>query len=322
MSTLLRRAFADICNGYSKTYWQNKPVYIKHLTHRDHLDIDDKQLAHENEAKKAGLPTETEKIESLKKNGLWTDAKDKAIRDQQIFISRFEEARKKAVLPSVVKQYDGQINTEKDKLNKLLSEKEDLIGLTAEKHAQKLTNDYYIIKNLYVDSAMSSPLFNFETFDDISDSEISFLISLYNEAIEPCSERNIKLLSIQDFFQSYFFLCAEDLHSFYGRPIVNLTFYQIKLGNFARHFKNIFENHDISKLPEDARKDPDRIEQYINAAKEGNNLLDKTKGENASLVGATSEDLKSLGLDRQTIKFPNRAMNKDEMINFLSKGGK
>lgn len=322
MSSVLRKAFVDICNGYSSALYDGREIFVKHLNHRDHLNVEEKQAEYEADAKKSGLPTEAQKLESLKKNGMWSESKELNIERQKSAVARFEDAKKKAILPSVVKQYDGQIAIETRKLNKLLDERESIIGLTVEKHAQKLTNDYYIIENLYLDKELSKKFLSADNFDYLLDSDVSKIVEAYNLAILPCSEANIKKLSIQDFFQSYFFLCSDNLHSFYGKPIVDLTFYQIKLGNYAKYFKGIFENHDMSKLPKDVKEDPDKIEQYILTSKESNKAIEQSKGDNTSLVGATQEDLKALGLDKQVVKFPNKAMNKDELINFLSKGGK
>ena len=48
---------------------------------------------------------------------------------------------------------------------------------------------------------------------------------------------------------------AEHAHEFYGKPICDLTYNQLKLLIYSRYFRNIFNNND--KMPDHIKKDID-----------------------------------------------------------------
>lgn len=314
---ILRSAFSDICNGYSLGTVFDKTIYIKHLGYREHVDLEKIKSKYETEARKSGLPTNQEREATLKTKGLWTDSDEHSIVVKENAISRFEDGRKKTVLPSMLKQYDDEILKQRVEIEKLYSKKNELMGLTVETHAEKLLNDFYILQNIFTDSKLSSPLFNPEEFDDLSDIEVSEIMSAYVKSTNVCSEKNIKKLSVQNFFQEYYYLCGDNFNDFFGKPIIQFTYFQIKLGNYAKYFKNIFEHNDISRLSAEKRNDPEAIEDFVSTGKNAQNVLQQQKGRSVGIVGATKDDLKSLGLDGAIAKMPNKEMNRDELFDFL-----
>ena len=313
----LRLSFASICDGYSVGSVFSEPAYVKHLGYREHVNLETKQAEFRKLAKDLKLKTNDEKLLELKKRNLWGDKEDQDIEIKKNTIERFVDGKKKATLPSMVKQYDSEISKQQRALNDLLAKKYGLIGLTVETHAEKLINDYYILKNIFRDKDLNEPFFQEEEFDNLDDNDISDIVTEYNKTIDSCSDQNIKRLSIQDFYQEYFYLCGDDLSSFFGRPIVDFTYYQIRLGNYSKYFKSIFENNDMSNLPKEKRTDPSAIEDFISTSKNARTMLDKQGGAAVGLVGATKEDLKSLGLGNSMGKMPDKEMNKDEFFNFL-----
>lgn len=295
MSNVLRRTFNDIINGFSIIRDSNITYYAKHLSHKEHINLEEIEESFIQKAKSQGLPTEEEQTEYLKKNGLWSNKKDSEIIHQKIFIDGLKSNKKSVILPSILKSIDGQIKEAEEKINELEKEKRELMGLTCESYASKLVNEYYIWKSLYKDEQLTIPFYSEEEFYNITDDELSNLIAKYNLTLDICSDSNIKKLSIQDFFQSYFFLCS-DISSFYGKPIVNLTYFQIKLANNAKYYKSIFENHDMKTVPENIKNDPDKLADYVNAKENGKKILDNNANSDAvGLVGATKEDLEALG---------------------------
>ncbi len=316
--TSLRRAFVDICNGYSVTKWRDKLIYIKHLGHSDHLHYDDLTEQFERAAHAKGLPSEQDRLVYLKSNGYWSDEKDYNIGVQEDLISRFEEGRKSISIPSILKKHDQSIQDEKDKLSNMITERSIVIGMTSEIYARRLLEDYYILHNLFTDNKLTVSLFNESDFEDLSDNDVINLVDTYSEAIKSCTEPNIRRLSVQGFFQQYYYLCGDDLNSFYGKPICNLTFYQVQLGNCARYFKNIFENNDLSSLSGDRRSDPDAIEKYVIAKKN----TDQTISEGRAPVGMNAQDIKDLGLEGKIVKAPNRQMNSTEMMAWIQSQNK
>ena len=75
--------------------------------------------------------------------------------------------------------------------------------------------------------------------------------------------------------------------------------FQIETFQYAKNFKNILSNSK-SPPPTDVMNDPDKLEEWFNTNKNVEEILEKNDGKDAvatSLVGASKEDLKKLGLD-------------------------
>ena len=314
-----RKTFAEICEGFSKTFYRDEIIYIKHLSHLDYVYYEDIQNQFEEDARKKKLPDEQQKLDFLIKNNLWSKKKESEIEQIKDFIGRLSETKKKQILPSAIKDYERQIKEEEDKLKIILDEKYLLIGMTVESYSQRMVNDYYIINNIYKDSKCSELFFNKQSFEDLEDEEVSNIITIYNKSSELFSDDNLRKLSLQEFYQSYYYLCNDNLMDFYGKPIINLTFHQVKLGNYSKYFKSLLESTESNKIPKEARFDPDKLENYINAKRESDKVLENSNANGAtSLVGATNQDLEELGLQNQVAKFPNKEMNSQELMKFLT----
>jgi hypothetical protein len=215
----------------------------------------------------------------------------------------------------MLERHNKDILMEEEKLNKMKAKLRDLIGLTCELYASKVVNEHYIIKSLYKDKELSIPYFTSNEFDDIEDEELNIIVNKYNEAVEPCTEKNIKKLAIQDFFQSYYFICNDDFYSFFGRYIFEFTYFQVKLANFARFYKNIMEGVNIKNLPKKCLEDPDYLEEYLNTTKKGKEMIDNTNGQAVSIIGATREDLRQIaGQGESTIKIGDKPASMNDLV--------
>lgn len=294
-------------------------VYMRHLTHRDHFDLEEIQDQYLNQAIKQGLSDLKTREKHIVSTGLWSEKKDKEIFDQKSYLKGMMDGRKNIHLPSILAKINAQIKEEQAKLDKLESQKADLIGLTAEAFASKRCNDFYIIRSLYNDKEMKNPLFTTDIFDDLSDEEVNDIISSYNQTTNICSDFNIKKLAIQDFYQSYYYLCEDDFTSFFGKPICDFTFLQIKLANYSRYFKNILEGVDINNLPDKVKNDPDELVSYLDVKKKGQDLINQAGSGQATLVGATREDLKAIAGEDGVAKMPTRPMTMMEMMREANK---
>jgi len=197
----LRKLFRDICNGYSSFEYNSNSLYVKHLGHGDQLYLEELQEKYSQEALEKGLYNEKSRLEYLKQEGLWSDRQDRAILDQQTFLNGLITGRANIRLPSVLKRIESQINDEEKKLVALLKEKRDLIGLTTERYAEKLVNDYYIRSSIFCDKEFSKLFLNDEKFEDMEDEEVRDIFDEYYKIFNNFSEFNINKLAIQDFYE-------------------------------------------------------------------------------------------------------------------------
>ena len=88
--------------------------------------------------------------------------------------------------------------------------------------------------------------------------------------------------------------------TFYGKPVITLTYHQVELFGYARHFKGLLSDMKTSP-PSEYYDDPDKLVEFIEAGKNAEKILEKTeknvKEHSAlSIVGATEEDIRRMGL--------------------------
>ena len=87
---------------------------------------------------------------------------------------------------------------------------------------------------------------------------------------------------------------------FFGVPVVDLTYHQVELFGYARHFKHMMTELK-SKPPEEYYDDPDKLIEYVEAGKNADKMIEKSKKNEKehsamSVVGATKQDLERMGL--------------------------
>lgn len=306
-SDILRRAFNDICRGYTEALVSDEKIYIKHLCHSDQLDLDLVEKNFFNLAKTSGLPAEDERIAQLKNEGRWTDENERELGQIKLSVQSLIDGRKNATLPSILKRVDSQIEEEHKLYNKKYKERAELVGLTCELYSHRRVNEHYIFQNLYRDRDFKEHFFSQEGFDDLSEVEMARIIEVYNSVMEPCSDLNIKKLAIQDFFQSYYYISGDNFMNFYGKAICQLSLFQVKLANFAKYFRSIFENHDMKNVPKNILEDPDKLVDWVMATDRVKQQIEKQKDSDmGGVVGMTKEDRKAAGM--QTPQGPDALM--------------
>jgi hypothetical protein len=294
-SDSLRRAFRDIKRGFSKIHILGNSFYLKHISFDDQIDIDDVYDKYFKEAQDRGVPTHEETLERLKEEGEWSDKQEGRIKQQEDFVQQLRNNKKVQYLKKEIQRLNKDIADGIKKLNEMKNERAALFSRTAESYAEERVNDFYILKCLYKDSKLTDLAYSEEEFDDIDSEDLFEIIKEYNKVYSNINDESIQFIVLQDFY-NLFMPFAEHAHEFYGKPVCDLSYNQLKLLIYSRYFKNIFSNND--KMPDHIKKDPEKIIDYVNANENARKLVDK-KGEkeNAAqtLVGATEEDMEYIG---------------------------
>jgi hypothetical protein len=299
---LLRKAFSDISRGYSVAFFNNRKLFIKHLSHHEQVDLDVLYKQFLDEGSRDGLPSQEYMLSHLKEQGVWTEKDDKELEEIKARIDRLVAGKKVIYLKSDLDRQNKDIETEEKKYVNKKMQKERLLGTTAEAFAEKKVNEHYILQSFFLDNNLSRPFIAEDYYDKPDDGLMPIIIRLYNEEMETVSDRNIKKLALQEFFQVYWSLSSENLFYFFNRPICDLTYFQIKLGSYGRMFRGILEKAE--GIPEDIRNDPDKLLDYVRT---GENAKEKMQGSvkegadpNAAvastLIGAKNEDYKAVGM--------------------------
>lgn len=294
-SSTYRKSFRDIVRGYSSSELSEKTVYIRHLNPHDQIEVEEIEEEYHKSAFDRGVPTRADMLELLEKEGDWTKADEGNIEEKQRFLDSLIDARSKIVLPSHIERQEKLISDARSALESVLKIKEDLLGNTCEAYAKERTNDFYVMRSFYKDSKLEEPLFCEDEFDSLSSLQVHAVIDIYNKTFISLGEEHIQKLVLQPFFNPYMSF-SEDSMQFFGKPVCQLTYCQIKLIVYAKLFKNIFEN--TPDIPKRIHDDPKALMDFASTSTEERDKI-KEKFNNSSgstLVGATPEDYKELGL--------------------------
>jgi hypothetical protein len=322
MSRVLRQAFLDVCNGYSVADHRGKKIYIKHLSHKEHLMLDDLQESFKKDAINSGIPSEKEKINYLISEGLWSEKREIEIAQKRRYIQQMNDGKKKMNLPSMLERHIADIKKEEAVLRKWENERYDLIGITCESYASKVVSDYYVLRSFFKDKLLTTPYLTEAEFDEVDDTELISLINIYKAASDICSEQNLKSLAIQDFYTPYFYLCDDNIMSFFGKPICDLSYNQIKLASLSRYFKSIMDGVDLKTLPKKALEDPDELINYITSTKNAKELVNRNDHANVAIVGATKQDVIAVKGEETQNALPDRPMNMRELFEMQQKNAR
>lgn len=301
--TQYRKVFRDIVKGWSEVKYKKKTLFIKHLNATDQVDIDEIRARYLKNAIKRGIPQKEELIADLKKEGVWTDEDDRKIIRHENYIEQLVKGKSQLVLKSQLDQQNKNISEARKELESMLNKKQEILGVNAEDYADKRSNDYYIIKSFFNDAELKDPLFPDENaYSELYAEDVTGLVKLYNNTFECFEEENIQHMILQDFYYIYFPF-SEDTVGFFGRPVVELTYNQLKLIVYTKIFKNIFENN--KHIPEKIKKDPEALLDYGSIDEDAKRKVQEkfnSDKDGSTLFNATDEDFEYAGLEKPSDK--------------------
>lgn len=321
----LKLLYIDILNcysiGFSKKFGK---IYIKHFTNFDVGDVDVRYEEIYEMAKSKGLPSLQEKEEYLVSQGFWSKDQENKIAEYKFLIQNLRTTKSKLFRKQEIDNVSQKIEENSKKLDELILEKEQLIGLTAESFASKKINEYYIQKSFFVDFSTSIPLFDTERFEELEEEELLDLINVYNSVSTHFNEYNFKKISLSPFFFNFFGL-ANSAFEFFGTPVINLTFYQSDLYGFGLYFKNLLSNLK-NKPPDHLFEDPDQLIEWVETnnnapktIKEQPNIKQTDNPSVSSIIGLSKEDRERLNIQEDSDSHSNlvqAAIKKGGELNF------
>lgn len=300
----LRKLYKDIVLGYS--YIASENIYIKHPSELDLGAIEDFYIQYLNEAKIKGLPDEKEKIKELCAAEIWSEEKEKSILFNKKEIFNLNETLKKIFIKSQITSINNQINNIQKELDILLLEKEELLALTAEKYANKKSNEMIIYKSIFKDEDLNIFLFSEDSFEELEAKELSKYIIIYNTIINNFSSKNVKKIAALPFFLNAMFLSEDNVHDFYGKPIIKLSNFQQELFSTGRMYKSV-----ILKGINPREEYYEDLDELVNWYELNKNIKDasEVKYKNKNSDGSTY-----IGASKQEIKTISKVSENDEVI--------
>lgn len=308
----LRKLYKDIILGYS--YIDSEKIYIKHPTELELGLVEDFYIQYFNEAKINGLPDESDKIKELCEAEMWSYEKEKAISFNKKQISNLNETLKKIFISSQVKSIKNQILNIEKELNLIFVEREELLGITAEKYAAKRSNEIIIYKSIFKDQELSELFFSEDSFEEIDARELSKYVVVYNAITNNFHTKYIKKIAALPFFLNSFFLTESNSYEFYGKPIVQLSTYQQELISCGISYKNVLTKGVSPR--EEYYDSLDELVAWYDLNKNIGSASD-VKYRSKNIDGATY-----IGASKDEIKLINRFDEKDEIIDISKEADK
>lgn len=283
----------EIFDGYTEVDFFDRTVYFKHLTIKDQRYLNIYYNKYKQKAIDKGVETEEEILTKVKKDGLWSDDEDIRIENLKNEIENLKKTKKSLFLKS---QQDGVQKTidEKEKENfSLLTKRKEIVGKTAEDYATNMSAVEIIRYFVFDSQELKDHAFSKDEFDEMEDVEILKLKSIQDEINSKLNELNIQKTVLRPFFSLYLSFC-ENASNFFGKPLVDLSVFQMKLVLFGKIFHSIFQYTE--NIPDDIREDPERLlafsEAKQNKGKGKSFINDDAAG--SAVFGGTTEDVKDL----------------------------
>ena len=312
----------EILDGYSRFDFNGQTLFLRHFSLRDQNLISENYKKYKNLAIDRGIETEEQIYQRLNLEQAWTDEDNLKVAELESYISNLKKTKKKLFLPSQMEQHQKVIDEEEQKLNSLLNKKHNLISITAESYAGKISNEEFLRILLYKDEKLTQLKYTHDEFGELTSSELSEISSIYLEITSRFSEDNIQQIVLEDFFNMYLSSC-EDSYIFFGKFIHQLSAYQMKLLLFAKIFNNIFQYND--DIPESIKKNPKAIFNYLDSKKNREKYQAQAKDSDGSMVfGATKQDIEILDPSAKKpslsslIEKNGGSLNMEQMMDLLS----
>ncbi|HBY67150.1 MAG TPA: hypothetical protein DEG69_04930 [Flavobacteriaceae bacterium] len=287
-----KRVYHELANGYSTLTYDKKEVFVKHVSEYDLGALELYAEAHHKEAQKKGLPNEEEKIKLLIDNGIWLSSNEEKIKNLIETLGNLQDTHKKLFLKKQLKQNQKKIDDTQDTLQKLLAEKEELVGLTCEKYAERKSNEEIVYHCFFKDSGLSEKLFSRIEFEELHHIKLYDLIKEYNIISNRFSYSEMQRLAALPFFANLFFMVDDDPTKFYGKSVIKLTACQIELFNISKVYKSVV--HQGNSPPMEFYEDVDKLVSFYESYTGSKDIKEATNKDGQSIVGASIEEMKTM----------------------------
>ena len=317
-----RLCFRDIIAGFSFFSFKKNNFYLKHLSELDLADIEYEAKVFEIEGKSKKLQTEKEKIKFLYDSGNWDIEEGKLITLKNE-INDLNKKVLKIFIKSQKKEIEKRLVKAKKEYEKLKEERDNLLGITLEVYVEKKKLENLLRVSLYKEKELINLVYTREEYEDLEDEVYSDLIREYNVFMIRFSEENLKKVAVCPFFLNSFFLAKDSVFEFYGKRILDLTFYQHHLFSRGIFCKNVLSQPD-KHIPDELYDDLDKLVNWFEVASLTNDNMPKnSKNENnaMALVGATKEELEQVALSQgarvinmaEEVKKMKKELGKDQL---------
>ena len=286
----------EVFDGYTEAIINKTPIYIKHLNIRDQRYLHSYHEKYKQRAIERGVETTEERTQQILADGMWTDAEDQKIAALEFEIENLKKTVKGVFLPSQQDALKETLRERRKELADLLVKKRGIIGTTADDYALARSNDELLRFLLFKTPDLEENLYSEEEFANLETWEIAQINKIQEEMADRLTETAIQEAVLRPFFSMYLSIC-ENFADFYGKPVIELSVYQLRVALFGKMFFNIFQNTE--DIPDNIRDDPEKLMAFaeMKRNKDSHRGGIKDDADVSAVFGATKEDMQALDLE-------------------------
>lgn len=304
----LRRIYKDILLGYTKC---DNDVYFKHFREIDIGHLNEIKSIAQKKAQEKGLPTEEEKVKILIDQGIWDKEKEqqRGVIKAQI-LNQFQ-TRTKLIIKAQRDQVDKRIKKLEKDLAEINKKRLEIVGLTAERYADKISSEQVIRISIFKDEKLSEYVYSEEEYDYLEPVELNELVRQYDEFVSHFNEDNLQRVAASAFFMNPFFLSKEDPVKFFGKPIIYLTNYQTELFSLGLKYKSTIEKK--GSPPIDLQSNIDDLVKWYEVSTSAQKAEAAAGGpmkDGATVMGASKTELEAMKAGENTVDLIKLAKQK------------
>ena len=286
----------EIFDGYTIFDFHGEDLYLKHTSIKDQRNLHLYYEHYKNRAIRKGVQSEEQILARIKEDGLWVDDDDLKISSLELEIQNLKKTKDGMLLPSQKTTVQETIDLKESEWLSLLTKRKEIVGKTAEDYASAMAANEIIRYFVFKDRDLTENAFSKDEFDNMDDEEMFLLRNIQIDTSNRLNELDIQKTVLRPFFSLYLSFC-ENPKDFFGKPLVDLSVYQLKTCVFGRVFHSIFQH--VEGIPQDIRDDPERLlafsESKSNSSK-AKKFIDEDSAA-STVFGASSEDIKDLAGD-------------------------
>lgn len=319
----LKLIFFSIVRGFSEFYWEKNHFFIKHLNFLDSAAIESKKQNYLDNLKSRGIVSYQEKLDYLISKNFWSKEKDNKIEEIKSFLVNLHHTKKKYAAKKDKLLVQKDIDNYSGQLFDLTLEKNKLMGITAENQAEKKSNEFYIFDSLYKSTDLKEKFYTEKEFDELEEKDILELTKLYNDKMSIFSDINLKKISLMPNFFNIFVLSNDNFVNLFGRPLIEMTFYQIEIIQNARNYHNLLKNSEMQPPPE-VLSDYEKLVDWFEVKDNKDKLIKENLQDTdqnieiggGSVVGMDKKEMEEVGMDLTLNKKLNEELAKKGQLDY------
>ena len=301
---------SDIFNEKTEIDSSFGTIHLKHFKQLEVQKIFSKKERYVKEAIKKGVPLEKDLLANLIADGIWDNANEVEIIQTEEEIKIKQTGLKNLKLPSQRKNQISRINELKSKLGFLMKEKFSIMGITAEIYAERKVQKDFFGQISYLDND-----YKIRVDDELEANDFkkqAELQKIQETFFKNFDDSMISKAVLSSYFAPYL-PYSENVLDFFGKPLKDLTTFQMKMLSYSRSFLNIFKNAQ-KEIPENVAKDPELLISFYEAEKERSKNPDRSKNRDGAgattYFGAEKEDLHQVKNENERVVSLEKELNK------------